>query len=156
MADDITLPIFGPPDPDALIPLTAATAPQGTQPPNVKAGQLDNPPRVRANAARVPVQLPNANSTFAGLAFIDMLNLRMALVNHQKSLLVNPESNAPHLEATKRVLSMVSDRLAPRLPQEGLVKIAATTLPDPALTSQPAAEGVKPLPLYVPTAPNKT
>jgi hypothetical protein len=156
MSDDVNLPVFAPPDPDALIPLTAATAPQGTQPPDVKAAQLDNPPRIRANAARVPTQLPNANSTFAGLSFIDMLNLRMALVNHQKSLLVNQEANAPHLEATKRVLSMVSDRLAPRLPQEGLVPQPSTTLPDPALTSPPAAEGVKPLPLYVPTAPPKT
>jgi hypothetical protein len=147
MADDITAPIFAAPDPDAMVPLTAhlATplAPEGTQPPDVTAAQLDNPPRVRANSAQTPTQLP-AILAFAGLSFVDLLNLRMAMTNHLSTLLTNPEVNAAHIDSTKKVLAMASDKLAPRLPQEGLTAQAALTAP-------PAAAGVKPIPAFFPT-----
>jgi hypothetical protein len=125
----------GPPQQNPTGPASVPAAiPPGSQYPlNVTAAQLDNPPRTRVYSighAAAPVN--SQTSPFAGLAGIDMFNIKEALVARLTALNADPASNPDHIVSTNRILVLIQAMSFPKTPAPG--------------EAIPQAAGVTPLP----------
>jgi hypothetical protein len=119
--------------------VSSTLTPGSNTPLIVRPQQIDSPPRTRVfSTGSSPIQ-SSQNQPFAGLSFVDLLNLRQALSNHL-TLLKSTDTQA--VESTKRVIAMITEKLSPT-PASGGVGSA------PLLASMQISPGAVSTPLFV-------
>jgi hypothetical protein len=112
----------GPPQTNPTGPSSVpAAVPAGSQYPlNVTAQQLDNPPRTRVySIGHAAASVNSQTSPFAGLAGIDMFNIKEALQARLIALNADPASNPDHITSTNRILVLVQAMSFPKSPAPG-------------------------------------
>lgn len=118
---------------------SSVLTPGTTLPGNIKASQIDNPPRTRVLSTGTAPTQTVLTPTLAGLGFVDLIYMRKAL-----EAALTDANNPDQIESLKRMITMISDKLSPPSPIKGLGSAPLVPSIAAAQNTRPIVPPVKP------------